>query len=88
MYLSPSESSAISLSGGEMTSAEIGYKHNAFIGSCKHMVWQAIRASSAAPYYLDDFSDGKLVWCLIFCLVYFSYFLFLLSRDHDIPCLK
>ncbi|XP_057544928.1 phospholipase A I-like isoform X2 [Amaranthus tricolor] len=62
MYLSPSESSAISLSGGEMTSAEIGYKHNAFIGSCKHMVWQAIRASSAAPYYLDDFSDGVNRW--------------------------
>eukprot|EP00775_Hariotina_reticulata_P011345 gene11345-11494_t len=30
-------------------------------GSCKHHVWEAVRASSAAPYYLDDFltSDGK-----------------------------
>ncbi|KAF6264631.1 hypothetical protein COO60DRAFT_1457519 [Scenedesmus sp. NREL 46B-D3] len=24
-------------------------------GSCKHHVWEAVRASSAAPYYLDDF---------------------------------
>ncbi|KAF5472820.1 hypothetical protein F2P56_009499, partial [Juglans regia] len=24
--------------------------------------WQAIRASSAAPYYLDDFSDDVLRW--------------------------
>ncbi|EPS58325.1 hypothetical protein M569_16490, partial [Genlisea aurea] len=32
--------------------------HSAFLGSCKHQIWQAIRASSAAPYYLDDFSDG------------------------------
>ena len=59
MYMSPLESSAISLSGGDITSAENGYKYNSFIGSCKHMVWQAIRASSAAPYYLDDFSDGN-----------------------------
>lgn len=63
MYLSPNESSAISMSGGENTSGEVGYEHIAFIGSCKHMVWQAIRASSAAPYYLDDFSDGNLVYC-------------------------
>ncbi|KAG6754544.1 hypothetical protein POTOM_040331 [Populus tomentosa] len=34
----------------------------AFIGSCKHHVWQAIRASSAAPYYLDDFSDDVNSW--------------------------
>lgn len=27
-------------------------------GSSKHKLWQAIRASSAAPYYLDDFSVG------------------------------
>lgn len=62
MYLSPSESSAISMSGGDNTSAEVGYKHHAFIGSCKHKVWQAIRASSAAPYYLDDFSDDVNRW--------------------------
>ncbi|XP_010665553.1 phospholipase A I isoform X2 [Beta vulgaris subsp. vulgaris] len=62
MYLSPSESSAISLSGEDNTSAQVGYKHSAFIGSCKHMVWQAIRASSAAPYYLDDFSDDINRW--------------------------
>uniref|UniRef100_A0A803M1Z9 PNPLA domain-containing protein n=1 Tax=Chenopodium quinoa TaxID=63459 RepID=A0A803M1Z9_CHEQI len=62
MYLSPSESSAISMSGGDNPNAEVGYKHNAFIGSCKHKVWQAIRASSAAPYYLDDFSDDVNRW--------------------------
>ena len=27
-------------------------------GSSKHLVWQAVRASSAAPYYLDDFVCG------------------------------
>ncbi|GBF89188.1 phospholipase A [Raphidocelis subcapitata] len=27
-------------------------------GSSRHDVWQAVRASSAAPYYLDDFSCG------------------------------
>ncbi|XP_052183412.1 phospholipase A I isoform X2 [Diospyros lotus] len=40
----------------------LGYKRNAFIGSCKHHIWQAIRASSAAPYYLDDFSDDVFRW--------------------------
>lgn len=25
-------------------------------GTSKHKVWQAIRASAAAPYYLEDFS--------------------------------
>ncbi|KAL3627536.1 Phospholipase A I [Castilleja foliolosa] len=44
------------------TGAQVGYKRNAFIGSCKHQIWQAIRASSAAPYYLDDFSDGIYRW--------------------------
>nr|GLL23991.1 phospholipase A I-like isoform X2 [Ipomoea trifida] len=48
--------------GAASTGAEIGYKRNAFIGSCKHHIWQAIRASSAAPYYLDDFSDGVYRW--------------------------
>ncbi len=27
-------------------------------GSSLHQVWQALRASSAAPYYLDDFKCG------------------------------
>ncbi|RID44709.1 hypothetical protein BRARA_I01486 [Brassica rapa] len=38
------------------------YKQSAFMGSCKHQVWQAIRASSAAPYYLDDFSVDSYRW--------------------------
>lgn len=36
--------------------------HGAFIGSCKHRIWEAIRASSAAPYYLDDYSDDVNRW--------------------------
>lgn len=43
------------LEGLEITMQELppiddqgGYKHSAFIGSCKHKVWQAIRASSSA----------------------------------------
>ncbi|GER52967.1 Ca2+-independent phospholipase A2 [Striga asiatica] len=64
----PEISSAISenlTTGGQgvaTTGAQVGYKRNAFIGSCKHQIWQAIRASSAAPYYLDDFSDGIYRW--------------------------
>ncbi|RWR85093.1 phospholipase A I isoform X1 [Cinnamomum micranthum f. kanehirae] len=37
-------------------------RRGAFIGSCKHRIWEAIRASSAAPYYLDDFSDDLNRW--------------------------
>ncbi|RAL44858.1 hypothetical protein DM860_003617 [Cuscuta australis] len=48
--------------GAATTGAQVGFKRNAFIGSCKHHIWQAIRASSAAPYYLDDFSDGVYRW--------------------------
>lgn len=36
------------------------YRRGACIGSCKHKIWEAVRASSAAPYYLDDFADGKI----------------------------
>lgn len=46
---------------------QVGYKRSAFIGSCKHQVWKAIRASSAAPYYLDDFSDGT-DYCAVVCI--------------------
>ena len=31
---------------------------SALPGSSLHQVWQAVRASSAAPYYLDDFKCG------------------------------
>lgn len=60
--LTSSESSAISVLGSPITGAQVGYKRSAFIGSCKHQVWQAIRASSAAPYYLDDYSDDMNRW--------------------------
>jgi len=56
--LAISDSSGITVFGSPLASAQDGYKRSAFIGSCKHQVWKAIRASSAAPYYLDDFSDG------------------------------
>lgn len=58
MPIATAESSGISVIGSPTTCAQLGYKRSAFIGSCKHQVWQSIRASSAAPYYLDDFSDG------------------------------
>ncbi|GMI72521.1 hypothetical protein like AT1G61850 [Hibiscus trionum] len=32
------------------------------VGSCKHLLWQSLRASCAAPYYLEDFSDGVYRW--------------------------
>ncbi|KAK7264498.1 hypothetical protein RJT34_32107 [Clitoria ternatea] len=49
-------------SSGITVDEQVGYKRSAFIGSCKHQVWQAIRASSAAPYYLDDFSVDVNRW--------------------------
>lgn len=60
--LTISESSGMTILGSPTMGAQVGYKRSAFIGSCKHQVWQAIRASSAAPYYLDDYSDGT-VFC-------------------------
>eukprot|EP00258_Populus_trichocarpa_P039592 XP_024455611.1 phospholipase A I isoform X2 [Populus trichocarpa] len=57
-----SESSGVHVLGSPTTGAQVGYKRSAFIGSCKHHIWQAIRASSAAPYYLDDFSDDINRW--------------------------
>ncbi|KAF2304984.1 hypothetical protein GH714_000861 [Hevea brasiliensis] len=57
-----SETSGVTVLGSPTTGAQVGYKRSAFIGSCKHHVWQAIRASSAAPYYLDDFSDDINRW--------------------------
>ncbi|KAL6992747.1 Phospholipase A I [Sarracenia purpurea var. burkii] len=56
------EGSTTSGLGTPNTGTQAGYKRNAFIGSCKHHVWQAIRASSAAPYYLDDFSHDVFRW--------------------------
>lgn len=64
-----SENSGITVLGSPTTGAQVGYKRSAFIGSCKHQVWQAIRASSAAPYYLDDFSDGAFFLHLFFPVV-------------------
>ncbi|KAL9681700.1 hypothetical protein QQ045_013487 [Rhodiola kirilowii] len=57
-----SESSGLTGLRTPTMSAQVGYKRSAFIGSCKHHIWQAIRASSAAPYYLDDFSDDIHRW--------------------------
>ncbi|KAF7000690.1 hypothetical protein CFC21_016542, partial [Triticum aestivum] len=48
--------------GTVVSGAPVGIKRGAFMGSCKHHVWEAIRASSAAPYYLDDFSDDVNRW--------------------------
>ena len=53
------ESPSIGAIGTTVSGAPVGIKRGAFMGSCKHCVWEAIRASSAAPYYLDDFSVGK-----------------------------
>lgn len=71
------------------------YKQSAFMGSCKHQVWQAIRASSAAPYYLDDFSVGTslpfsfLVLSLrlkvSFTLIFFIIFVCFSNRLRFIP---
>ncbi|KAK1304371.1 hypothetical protein QJS10_CPB11g01277 [Acorus calamus] len=55
------ESPAVSAIGAT-TAAQAGTRRGAFIGSCKHRIWEAIRASSAAPYYLDDFSDDVNRW--------------------------
>lgn len=53
------ETPAVTTTGTTASGAQIAGRRGAFIGSCKHRVWEAIRASSAAPYYLDDFSDGN-----------------------------
>ena len=40
-----------------------GYSvHDAIPGSCKHRLWQGVRASSAAPYYLADYVHGSDKW--------------------------
>nr|XP_018686733.1 PREDICTED: phospholipase A I-like isoform X3 [Musa acuminata subsp. malaccensis] len=56
------ETPAVTTTGTTASGAQIAGRRGAFIGSCKHRVWEAIRASSAAPYYLDDFSDGVNRW--------------------------
>ncbi|KAG0585410.1 hypothetical protein M758_2G009100 [Ceratodon purpureus] len=57
---------AASISGTPATATplvtQVGPRRSAFIGSCKHQIWEAIRASSAAPYYLDDFSQESNRW--------------------------
>nr|XP_043620589.1 phospholipase A I [Erigeron canadensis] len=57
-----SENFSTNGAGTATTGAQVGYKRSAYMGSCRHDLWQAIRASSAAPYYLDDYSDGVLRW--------------------------
>ena len=41
-----------------LESAPQAARMHALPGSSAHEVWQAVRASSAAPYYLDDFRCG------------------------------
>lgn len=41
-----------------IASSALAAKLGALPGSSSHEVWQAVRASSAAPYYLDDFKCG------------------------------
>ncbi|CAM6093593.1 unnamed protein product [Calypogeia fissa] len=61
-----SDGPAVAVSGTAATAVPmttpIGPKRISFIGSCKHKVWEAIRASSAAPYYLDDYSSESNRW--------------------------
>ena len=45
--------------------------HSSFKGSSKYPVWAAVRASSAAPGYFDEFSMGKYS-SLIICKQTFS----------------
>ncbi|XP_047062690.1 phospholipase A I [Lolium rigidum] len=56
------ESPCIGAVGTAVSGAPVGIKRGAFMGSCKHQLWEAIRASSAAPYYLDDYSDDVNRW--------------------------
>ncbi|KAI3510282.1 hypothetical protein L1887_17152 [Cichorium endivia] len=60
--LTLAENFAMSGSVTSTNGAQIGYKRGAYLGSCRHHIWQAIRASSAAPYYLDDYTDGVFRW--------------------------
>ncbi|XP_024394241.1 phospholipase A I isoform X2 [Physcomitrium patens] len=63
---STNDGPAASVSGTPATATplttQVGPRRSAFIGSCKHRIWEAIRASSAAPYYLDDFSQESNRW--------------------------
>lgn len=70
--LAISESQPVGGSGSPTIGAKAGYKRNACIGSCKHQVWQSIRASSAAPYYLDDYADGIALYSqlLVYCIIW------------------
>ena len=43
----------------EVHGEDIGESHFQHEGSSKHEIWQAVRASSAAVYYLDDFTCGQ-----------------------------
>ena len=42
--------------------SQVGGRKAAYVGSTKFRLWEAIRASSAAPYYLDDYASGNNRW--------------------------
>jgi len=44
------------------TAEDESHGRYAMPGSCKHLMWHCLRASSAAPYYLADFSLGDEKW--------------------------
>ena len=43
---------------GTDTDQKAPHRSEQIPGSCKHRLWQGVRASSAAPYYLADYSFG------------------------------
>lgn len=48
-----------------LSSTALAKKVMGLRGSSSHQVWEAVRASSAAPYYLDDFKCGNDRCCAL-----------------------